>query len=65
VVDVLVDAGHRGEDMPDGALPVDHVGHPAGQDAEGTVHAVALPDRAAVVAEQQERQPVAAGERLV
>src|SRR5215469_8813677 len=42
--------------MPDGASPVDHVGDPAGQYAQRRGNPVALADRAALVAEQRERQ---------
>src|ERR1700722_3029932 len=48
--------------MPDRSGAVDHVGDPAGYHAEYRRHPVALPDPAAAVAEQGERQVVPARE---
>src|SRR5690349_5098068 len=62
VVDVPADVGHGVENMPDRALAVDHVGDPAGYQAEHRRHPVALAHLPALVAEQRERQVVLAGE---
>src|SRR5580658_6116796 len=62
VADVLADVGHRVEDVPDRAGAVDHVGHPAGQQAEHGRHPVGLADLAALVAEERERKLVSARE---
>ena len=50
------------KDVPDRALAVDHVGDPAGQQAQHRRHPVELADLAALVAEQSEGQLVLAGE---
>ena len=44
---------------------VEHVGDPARQDAEGLAHAPLGPDRAVLVGEQGEREPVLVGEAAV
>jgi hypothetical protein len=62
LADVLVDVGHRVEDVPDRARAVDHVGNPAGDQAEDGRHPVSLADAAALVGQQGERQLVPAGE---
>jgi hypothetical protein len=62
LADVLVDVGHRIEDVPDRARAVDHVGDPAGEHAQQPRHPVSLADAAALVGQQRERQLVPAGE---
>src|ERR1017187_10476358 len=62
VADVLADVGHGVEAVADRALAVDHVGDPAGQQAQERRNPVELADLTALVAEQREGQLVFAGE---
>ena len=62
VPDVLVNVDHRVEDMPDRALTVDHVRHPAGEQTQHRRDPVLPADPPALVTEQREGQIVLASE---
>jgi hypothetical protein len=59
---VAADVHHRVEYVADHAIAVDHIGDPAGYHGQCGRNAVKLAHRAALVAEQRERQLVLARE---
>src|ERR1700733_6157155 len=65
VLDMLADVGHRAEDVPDRAGPVNDIGNPTRQQAQHGRHAIALAHPATLVAGQREGQLMPAGKRGV